>query len=42
MIHNVNEFLYSIITYLSVNVKQDVADKVMTTKYKFMDIHICS
>lgn len=41
MIHNANEFINPIITHLSENVKQDVADKVMTIKYKFMDVHIC-
>lgn len=42
MIHNANKFINLIITHLSVNVKQDVADKVMAIKNRFMDKHICS
>lgn len=42
MTHNANEFINAIITHLSVNVKQEVADKVMAIKYRFKDIHIFS
>lgn len=42
MIHNANEFINPIITHLSVNVKQDVASKVMIIKHKFTDVHNCS
>lgn len=39
MIYNANEFIHPIITHHSANVRQDVADKVMTIKSKFIDGH---